>query len=148
MTQWQPPFYVPNLYFDSEDEKIINRVMLLRKVQTVHTFHLDCEIYRSAYQLETWIAFAVIRGVQKLDLCLQDEDVFPSLPKCLFTCKTLVDLRLNSCGVIPLIGAVCLPRLKILRLICVQFEADESLPHLISGCPVLEGVGNQIRIRY
>ncbi|KAL8032139.1 hypothetical protein ABFX02_13G075400 [Erythranthe guttata] len=130
--------YVPNLYFNSEDEKIINRVMLLRKVQTVHTFHLDCEIYRSAYQLETWIAFAIIRGVQKIDLCLQDEDVFPSLPKCLFTCKTLVDLRLNSCGVIPLIGAVCLPRLKILRLICVQFEADESLPHLISGCPVLE----------
>ncbi|KAL8031797.1 hypothetical protein ABFX02_13G051700 [Erythranthe guttata] len=48
-------------------------------------------------------------------------------------------MRLRSCGVIPVLrrGAVCLPRLKKLHLFYVRFEADESLTHLISGCPVL-----------
>ncbi|KAL9145915.1 hypothetical protein ABFS82_13G076100 [Erythranthe guttata] len=35
-------------------------------------------------------------------------------------------------------GAVCLPRLKKISLLGVELEADEALPHLLSGCPVLE----------
>ncbi|EYU33521.1 hypothetical protein MIMGU_mgv1a018685mg [Erythranthe guttata] len=98
-------------------------------------FHIQC----SDYQLQTWVTFAVVRNVQKLYLCfLSKEDVRGFLPRCLFTCKTLVAMRLRSCGVIPVRrAAVCLPLLKKLHLIYVRFEADESLTHLISGCPVL-----------
>ncbi|KAL7087682.1 hypothetical protein ACP275_13G083000 [Erythranthe tilingii] len=130
--------YVPNLEFLHENQEIINRVMLLRRVQTVNIFRLHFYLDYSAYQLETWLTFAVIRGVQKLDLSLEYEDTISGLPGCLFTCETLVDLSLYYCGLIPASGAVCLPRLKILRLISVQYEADESLPHLLSGCPGLE----------
>ncbi|KAL8032148.1 hypothetical protein ABFX02_13G076000 [Erythranthe guttata] len=133
--------YVPNLYFHLENQGIINRVMLLRRARTINAFHLDRGTEWSAYQLQTWITFAVMRGVQRLNLCLQDEETFPehNLPVSLFTCKTLVDLRLRNCALIPASGAaVCLPRLKILHLVYVEFEADESLPHLLSGCPVLE----------
>ncbi|XP_012848335.1 PREDICTED: F-box/LRR-repeat protein At3g26922-like [Erythranthe guttata] len=56
----------------------------------------------------------------------------------IFNCETLVDLKLKSCGVIPISGPVFLPRLKKLYLIDPRCEANESLPNLISGCPVLE----------
>ncbi|KAL9145906.1 hypothetical protein ABFS82_13G075300 [Erythranthe guttata] len=131
--------YVPTLDFHDENQEIINRVMLLRRVQTINTFRLHFYLDCSAYQLETWFTFAIMRGVQKLDLSLAyEEDTVSGLPGCIFTCETLVDLSLYYCGGIPASGAVCLPRLKILRLISVQYEADESLPHLLSGCPVLE----------
>ncbi|KAL8031823.1 hypothetical protein ABFX02_13G053700 [Erythranthe guttata] len=129
--------YVPNLFFHSENQEIVNSVMLLRRVQTINIFRLFHEIECTDYQLQTWVTFATLRNVQKIDLrFLSEED---ALPRCLFTCKTLVALRLRSCGVIPLRvrGAVCLPHLKKLHLIYVRFEADESLIHLISGCPVL-----------
>ncbi|KAL7129261.1 hypothetical protein ABFS83_13G053600 [Erythranthe nasuta] len=128
---------VPNLFFHNENQEIVNSVMLLRRVQTINIFRLFHEIECTDYQLQTWVTFATLRNVQKIDLrFLSQEDVV--LPRCLFTCKTLVSMRLRSCGVIPVRrGAVCLPHLKKLHLIYVRFEADESLIHLISGCPVL-----------
>ncbi|XP_012848707.1 PREDICTED: F-box/LRR-repeat protein At1g55660-like [Erythranthe guttata] len=47
-------------------------------------------------------------------------------------------LTFVSCDVVPMGGAVCLPRLKKISLLGVELEADEALPHLLSGCPVLE----------
>ncbi|KAL7087281.1 hypothetical protein ACP275_13G058500 [Erythranthe tilingii] len=130
--------YVPNLVFvNREGQEIINRVMLLRKVQSINNFRLFYVIKCSAYQLETWVTFAIVRNVQKLNLCFRSQN---ALPRCLFTCKTLVDLRLRSCGVIPMSGAVCLPRLVTLHLFEVECESDESLPHLLSGCRVLENL--------
>ncbi|KAL8032165.1 hypothetical protein ABFX02_13G077500 [Erythranthe guttata] len=128
--------YVPTLDFRHENQEIIERVMILHKVQTISTFRLfhysDC----SNYRLETWITFAIARNVQKLQLLFHLTK--SALPRCLFTCKTLVDLRLNYFGIIPMSCPVCLPRLKILHLICVQYEADEALPRLLASCPVLE----------
>ncbi|KAL7129571.1 hypothetical protein ABFS83_13G076300 [Erythranthe nasuta] len=126
--------YVLTLDLYCEDETVINRVLLLRKVQTLHTLRLNVDGC-TEYGLETWIVFAITHGLQKLDLYLMDQEI---LPACLFTCKTLVDLRLHSCGPIPMDGPMFLPRLKKLQLIRVEYEADESLPYLISCCPVLE----------
>ncbi|KAL9145914.1 hypothetical protein ABFS82_13G076000 [Erythranthe guttata] len=126
--------YVLTLDLYCEEETVINRVLLLRKVQTLHTLRLNVDGC-TEYGLETWIVFAITHGLQKLDLYLMDQEI---LPACLFTCKTLVDLRLHSCGPIPMDGPMFLPRLKKLQLIRVEYEADESLPYLISCCPVLE----------
>ncbi|KAL8032141.1 hypothetical protein ABFX02_13G075500 [Erythranthe guttata] len=129
--------YVPKLTFVNwENQEIINRVMLLSKSQSINTFALRHKIDCSAYQLETWVTFAITRRVKRLDLYFRSQ--FASLPRCLFTCRTLVSLRLENCGHIPTSGAVCLPRLEKLYLTCVLYEADESLQYLISGCPVLE----------
>ncbi|KAL7129564.1 hypothetical protein ABFS83_13G075800 [Erythranthe nasuta] len=132
--------YVPNLDFDCVNQEIIYRVLLQHKVHTLTAFRLHYETRCSAYQLETWITFAVARNVRKLDLCLKDHVSSRqiALPRCLFTCETLVDLTLDSCGVVPLSGAVRLPRLKKLDLWYLDYETHESLPRLISGCPVLE----------
>ncbi|CAA0808640.1 Glycylpeptide N-tetradecanoyltransferase 1 [Striga hermonthica] len=48
-------------------------------------------------------------------------------------CETLVELRIGAYVVLPAAGDVCLPALKRLYL-----KGAESLPRLISGCPVLE----------
>ncbi|EYU31632.1 hypothetical protein ABFS82_13G040000 [Erythranthe guttata] len=143
--------YVPNLIFRNDSQKSINRVLLLRKMQKVNTFCLSDDDDRYRYinrengaqckKYQIWITFAVERNVQILHLCYsswRDEDVLLGLPGCLFTCKTLVHLKLESCGVIPVRVAVCFPRLKKLHLLYVQYEADDALPNLLSGCPVLE----------
>ncbi|EYU30515.1 hypothetical protein MIMGU_mgv1a009429mg [Erythranthe guttata] len=132
--------YVTTLDFQYQNQEIIHRVMLQRRAHTLITFHLDYDTPCSSYQLETWIAFATARSVERLDLYLQEQDSsdLGDLPPCLFTCKTLVELTLDTCGVIPLNASVYLPRLKKLRLIFVQYEADESLPEMLAGCPVLE----------
>ncbi|CAA0826819.1 F-box/FBD/LRR-repeat protein [Striga hermonthica] len=48
-------------------------------------------------------------------------------------CETLVELWITAYVVLPAAGDVCLSALKRLHL-----EGAESLPRLISGCPVLE----------
>ncbi|KAL7087275.1 hypothetical protein ACP275_13G057900 [Erythranthe tilingii] len=140
--------YVPNLHFHNENQGgIIDRVLSLHKLQSIATFRATDWIHRSDYQIEKWITFAVERNVRNLHLNCRQFDIV--LPQCLFTCKTLVDLRLESCGVIPnLGGAMFLPRLKKLHLIQVQYEGDESLPHLLSGCPVLEELSIELFIDY
>ncbi|KAL7129579.1 hypothetical protein ABFS83_13G077100 [Erythranthe nasuta] len=149
--------YVPGLYFRNDKHYAITRVLMLRKVQNITTFRLvdgdGCIFFKEKkekdeadldkYLTDTWITFVVERDVKRLHLSFRYRDcdhdhVVPCLPVCLFTCKTLVDLKLESCGVIPMRVAVCLPRLKKLHLLFVRYEADESIPHLLSGCPVLE----------
>ncbi|KAL7129584.1 hypothetical protein ABFS83_13G077600 [Erythranthe nasuta] len=134
--------YVPNLDFELEHQDIINRVTLLHKALTINTFSLIQKndislINENEYQLETWIIFAVARNVKNLHLSVVS-NVF--LPRRLFTCETLVNLRLDDCGVVPNIrgGGVRLPRLKKLHLTYVLYGGDESISNLLSGCPVLE----------
>ncbi|KAG8366789.1 hypothetical protein BUALT_Bualt16G0004300 [Buddleja alternifolia] len=116
----------------------INRVMLLRNVQDINTFRLIIKkntFIDDVRSLDTWIRNTIARNVQALDIHLFHQDGL-TLPPCLFTCQTLVDLRLHFCGCVP--DAVFLPNLKKLRLDSFRYEGDEKLQDLISGCPVLE----------
>ncbi|KAG8366788.1 hypothetical protein BUALT_Bualt16G0004200 [Buddleja alternifolia] len=112
----------------------VSRVMLLRNVRDINIFRLklEDEMFNEP-QLDTWIRTTIARNVRSLDIHLGNEDW---LPRCLFTCKTLVDLRLHYCGFVP--DVVCLPNLKKLHLDAFQYGSDEKFQNLISGCPVLE----------
>ncbi|KAI3457471.1 hypothetical protein Pfo_014134 [Paulownia fortunei] len=100
----------------AEFSDIMNRVMLLYKVQRLDTFRLSY----------TRMSVACINLRHELPMSLRA------------ICKTLVDLRLHYCVGIPITDVVCLPSLKKLHLYSVQYDVDETLPHLLSGCPVLE----------
>ncbi|KAL8032158.1 hypothetical protein ABFX02_13G076700 [Erythranthe guttata] len=131
--------YVTNLVFRNNSQHAINKVLYLHKHPNINTFSLSDGVGCNVNQIGTWITYAVARNVQNLDLYCRRYKI--ALPRCLFTCETLVDLKLDSCGVIPnggAAGALFLPRLKKLHLIRLQYEAEESLPHLLSGCPMLE----------
>ncbi|KAK6134284.1 hypothetical protein DH2020_031974 [Rehmannia glutinosa] len=127
--------HVPNLDFDGENHNIINRVIMLHKVQSLTTFRLRYTDNCEDYEFETWITIAIARNVQNLDIRLDYQSM---LPRCLFTCKTLVNLTLHNCVCIPSSGAVSLPSLKKLGFYSVRYQVDEALPHLLSCCPVLE----------
>ncbi|KAL7087696.1 hypothetical protein ACP275_13G083900 [Erythranthe tilingii] len=116
----------------------VEMFMLRHRLQSIITFDLErcvSQIWDERNRLK-WVTSAIDRDVQKIHLNYFDDESLPS--RRLFTCKTLVYLILVSCDVFPMGGAVCLPRLKKISLLSVELEADEALPHLLSGCPVLE----------
>ncbi|GFP92966.1 putative fbd-associated F-box protein at5g56440 [Phtheirospermum japonicum] len=90
--------HVPNLDFahkddqDTEFPNSVHKIMLLHKVQNLNTFRLSCMDYCDEHHLQTWIATAIARNVQNILLHLTVK-----LPRCLFTCQTLLYLSLNSC---------------------------------------------------
>ncbi|KAL3651744.1 hypothetical protein CASFOL_004746 [Castilleja foliolosa] len=139
--------HVPNLYLDSKNHhtgesfsRIINKVKLLRKGQSIHTIRIRYDDFDSGeYELEAWITAAIQFNVQNLYLDNDYYDISYGLPQCLFTCKSLVDLSLCFCNIgISSIGDVSFPNLKRLLLCYIEYETKESLPHLLSGCPILE----------
>ncbi|KAK6134497.1 hypothetical protein DH2020_031731 [Rehmannia glutinosa] len=134
--------HVPDLDFGNECRclgtsfpDIITRVLFLHKVQSINTLCISDTYDCNKHELETWISTAVSRNVKNLEIHLGYKH---KLPECLFTCKTLVYLRLNADVGIQIMGLVYLPCLKKLHLYDVQLDGDETLPHLLSGCPMLE----------
>ncbi|ANM69324.1 FBD, F-box and Leucine Rich Repeat domains containing protein, partial [Arabidopsis thaliana] len=83
------------------------------------------------------VANAVDRFVRKLELELHWTAEPTSLPKSLYTCKTLVELTLSDKIIVDVPSSVCLPSLNILRLFYVVFKDENSLERLISSCSVL-----------
>ncbi|CAA0808502.1 Unknown protein [Striga hermonthica] len=115
---------------------IIHRVILLHEAKRMDTFMLDF-MDCNEYHLETWINFAIKRNVRNLYLDMDlPMGIFP--PRLLFTCQTVVDMRIYRCVEIRSSLYIHLPSLKKLYLYDADFENDEALPHLLSGCPLLE----------
>lgn len=75
--------------------------------------------------------------MRKLELELHWTAEPTSLPKSLYTCKTLVELTLSDKIIVDVPSSVCLPSLNILRLFYVVFKDENSLERLISSCSVL-----------
>ncbi|CAA0816249.1 Unknown protein [Striga hermonthica] len=136
--------YAPNIQFteDSVPCSISERTNFLRKLTNIVS---QCEshgvntlrfnmFYFDEHEVEACLESAFARNVKIVDL------TFPyyihSMSPCIFTSKTLVDLRIKHLHIEMNEGAVCLPALKRLRLDYVRLGC--SLESLISGCPVLE----------
>ncbi|CAA0817950.1 F-box/FBD/LRR-repeat protein [Striga hermonthica] len=133
--------YVPFLSFRNDDcfdrrlEDIVTEVLSAHKGQTIHTFRLTDDDSVGDFEIEGWIATLVSRNVRNISIFLSyfDDTIRFMMHNCLLMCETLVELRIGAYVVLPAAGDVCLPALKRLYL-----EGAESLPRLISGCPVLE----------
>ncbi|KAJ0237280.1 F-box domain-containing protein [Hirschfeldia incana] len=127
--------------------KLVERVLYVSGNSTIKKFTLSC--CRKGYRTKLWLRDVMNRGgVSDLDLRLgifddedEDEDDHLDLPCEIFTCKTLVELKLTGFCINELPEDASLPALKKLFLNSVQFD---SLPHvcafakLLSACPVLE----------
>ncbi|KAA3485677.1 F-box protein isoform X1 [Gossypium australe] len=88
------------------------------------------------FDVSGWICAALCRGVKEIDLDLEDlGDILPAL---LFTCHSLVTLKLVAVGSeIKVPSDVCLGNLKTLQIRNSAFVGD-SVHRLISNCHVLE----------
>lgn len=98
--------------------------------------------YRTGTRTKHCIRHVLNRGgLTDLDLSLYTGDDGPDLPCEIFTCKTLVELKLSDFYIKELPEDASLPALKKLLLRSVKFD---SPPHvcafgkLLSACPVLE----------
>lgn len=126
------------------------RVLLLRRVSCLSKFHLKCGRSYDFSYVSAWVAAALLSNVQELHLSVRLKQS-TILPQDLFSCGTLVVLKLDSSFVVNVPTSVCLPNLKILHLHTVTFLDDDSINRLICGCPVLEELsmrvclGNDVR---
>ncbi|KAI8570786.1 hypothetical protein RHMOL_Rhmol01G0064000 [Rhododendron molle] len=115
----------------------IDRVVLLHRVSRLNKFHLKCTQSYDLSHVNAWIAAALLSSVQELHLSIPMEHS-TELPQDLFSCGTLVVLKLGAKFVMNVPASVHLPNLKILHLHSVEFSDDDSIDRLICGCPVLD----------
>ncbi|GLU14716.1 hypothetical protein SLE2022_312690 [Rubroshorea leprosula] len=144
-----------NLDFDSGSNDIVfmdfvDRVFFLRKGCPINRFRLRicCSESRDSCisRIREWIIAVIKLDVRELELSL-DIEVLLLLPPSLFTCETLVVLKLSVCpesgedssdkSSLKVPANVCLPSLKVLHLVDFTFS-DDCRKRLFSNCPVLE----------
>jgi hypothetical protein len=144
--RWKPLWLsVPTLHFDDETfpnyDSFRHFVSFVFPNLPIRSFHLkssQASIHHS-HEVNQFVDAAAQRGgMENLNL-----GIFPSmlsgLPTSIFSCRTLVVLRLSGLKVNDLSQLVVdFPLLKTLHLCYVRFECFEHCIKLLSGCPILE----------
>ncbi|KAK7339148.1 hypothetical protein VNO77_19797 [Canavalia gladiata] len=116
-----------------------NGVSIRKFETTFRAFKKVPEEYRSS--IEWWVSEAVSCKVQQLAIFSWREGSLiteHTIRSAIFTCKTLVSLKLSNINSVKLKG-IRLPLLKELRL-DVYLDDEDSLSELLQGCPLLEEV--------
>lgn len=90
--------------------------------------------------ITSWVALAVSRSVRELSIEFYRFYGKPNalLPSSLYTCKSLVTLKLRNDVLVDVPHVVCLPSLKSLHLGRLPYVDEGSLERLILSSPVLE----------
>ncbi|CAN8238442.1 unnamed protein product [Cochlearia groenlandica] len=121
----------------------LDKSLQLHKAPTLKSLHIKLIVHCSAnVDIENWVSNSVGRFLQELRLTFiqtVDPEIFPqSLPKSLYTCKTLV--KLNLCGdiLVDVPSLTCLPSVESITLSHVVYEDQDSHVKLLSSCPNLK----------
>ncbi|QHN75746.1 FBD-associated F-box protein [Arachis hypogaea] len=125
---------------------IVNWILSRHKAPPIRTFRLTCDLNQSdEYTVEWFIRKVLGPNLEELNLqlssnCCSDPKV--AIPNGVFSCTSLVTLRLNGCHVrIPPPSAPScryhLPSLKTLQLYYVKIS-DGNLEEILSHCTALE----------
>ncbi|XP_061361627.1 F-box/LRR-repeat protein At3g58900-like [Gastrolobium bilobum] len=96
--------------------------------------------------VKAWISFAIAGNVEEIELFFSMDDNI-ALPITLFTCKTLVVLKLHGCiSIINVPSSVHLPLLKIADIMMgACFACVSHITTFLSGCPLLEEFSVNLR---
>ncbi|CAA7034863.1 unnamed protein product [Microthlaspi erraticum] len=122
---------IGDTFFDS------NRISCIQKLK-LHIFEDDDEEYRVGAESypTSWIDAAAKRKLQRLYVFMLP-DYQSEIPISLYTCKTLVSLKLYGM-VLPGAGFVSLPCLKLMKLRNVRCPDEATFERLVSCSPVLQ----------
>ncbi|TKY45117.1 putative F-box/LRR-repeat protein [Spatholobus suberectus] len=149
--RWNPIWRsVPSLDFDFEEDFILciclkaasfrfvqslYAFILLRDLdQPIPRFRLKCTVHCDSINVKAWVTAALRRGVEHFDFWQCE-----GLPSAVFSCKTLVALKLTELTV-KAFSPVDLPSLKILFLNVVHLSGRRQLTELLVGCPNMENL--------
>ncbi|KAG5564508.1 hypothetical protein RHGRI_000628 [Rhododendron griersonianum] len=113
------------------------QVFMLRRDSAVHRFRLKLNRTYDVSCVNGWIGDMLLHNVREIDLSIRRKDS-TLLPQELFTCVTLVVLKLDIDCNMNVPTSVSLPNLKILHFVCITFVDDDSINRFLLGCPVLE----------
>ncbi|KAL5710945.1 hypothetical protein ACHQM5_021449 [Ranunculus cassubicifolius] len=132
----------------------VNKVLLFRDSSKIEKFRFYCvesTAYDVLHRIGDWIQLAVRCNVEVMNLNIRPEVGRLELPNYLFTCKSLVKVKLfmllrekvmnvRYCGltVLYLPGVVNLPNLRKLVLYSLLIRETEFMNKIFTSCPVLE----------
>ncbi|XP_010451000.1 PREDICTED: FBD-associated F-box protein At5g56370-like [Camelina sativa] len=133
------------IYYDEDAEPwkfflFVDRSLLLNTAPVLESLHFKFVRKCRDVDIGFWVRIAVERGLRELDFDYSHmiDEPIRRLPQSLFTCGTLVVLKLKHVSLVHVRFFVCFQLLKTLHLKCVIFLDDESPKKLLSSCPVLE----------
>ncbi|ESQ46525.1 hypothetical protein EUTSA_v10000196mg [Eutrema salsugineum] len=141
---WASKFELEKNLFGSEIaiKDFINKNLPLLKAPVIESFCIECYSSFQPEDINRWVAITVSRFIRELDLdCKWFSFSEPAilLPSSLYTCESLVTLKLNGKKIIVDVPrTVSFPSLKNLLLGSVTYRDKDCLRLLLSYCPVLE----------
>ncbi|KAL1201719.1 F-box protein [Cardamine amara subsp. amara] len=157
--RWRNLFaFRSNLHLDDQEVgggqsfiDFVDRVLAVSGNFPIRKISIKCRTSIEKGHVTRWMSDVLKHGVFNLDIDVISEDAI-LVPVEIFTCKTLVDLKLTK-GFEALVPEdVSLPSLKTLFLSSIRFSNSDYcvLEKLLSACPVLEeltilGGGWQVR---
>lgn len=127
----------------SECENIrcfLDRNLPLHRAPAIESFRLNLDNSRfKPEDIKLWVLVAISRNLRELEISYYAYPSKPNiLPRSLYTCKSLMTLKLDGDILLDVPRMVCMSSLKTLQLRVVKYLNGESLPQLLSICPVLE----------
>ncbi|ESQ42791.1 hypothetical protein EUTSA_v10013624mg [Eutrema salsugineum] len=119
--------------------RFVDRSLMSREGQVLQSMHLRLNRNFTHGDIEICVGTAVKRGLIELKLEYGSSYYGRNfLPKSLYTCATLVVLKLENC-ILDVPDLVCLRSLKTLSLKSMDYsKAANALVRLLHDCPVLE----------
>ena len=129
--------------YDNDDHvgfvRFVDRSLLLNTALVLESLHLKLDQQCSDVDVGFWIITAVKRGLRELsfEYCYTIEEPI-RLPQSLYTCGTLVVLKLQNVSLVDVQFHVCFKLLKTLHLDEVIYLDDETPKKLLSCCPILQ----------
>ncbi|XVF78352.1 hypothetical protein PTKIN_Ptkin14bG0124800 [Pterospermum kingtungense] len=100
---------------------------------------------RGQSDINTWICSTIQPGLQAVDIFVPRVEEL-KLPSALFLMKTLKILKLHGAIMVDDPVSVCLPSLKVLHLLWVNYADIDSISCFISGCLNLEELRIEAKI--
>jgi len=122
-----------------KSHETVNTFLAQRITPNLTRFHLKCNSHSCcSHYVEQWVSAVIARKVEHLDIsvCMCHRSVLNFAT--LFTCATLVTLKLEGLFNLSIPFDVHLPKLKSLHLHLHAFTSFTSIRNLISGSPALE----------
>ncbi|KAH7861273.1 hypothetical protein Vadar_024080 [Vaccinium darrowii] len=133
----EEPYHLAGKKKDWSFLDFVDRVLLLHDASDIKSLTLTAVKPVNSSRVNAWISTSITHNIEELNLCL-DWKTQPILPCCLFTCQSLVVLKLSMDWSLKVPSLTRFSILKTLELSYVTFSDDNSTQHLFSSCPMLQ----------
>ncbi|XP_010504321.2 PREDICTED: FBD-associated F-box protein At4g10400 [Camelina sativa] len=142
--------WLPKLDYDSRYDSpseckrlgcFLDKNLPLHRAPVIESFRLNFSSSKlKPESIKMWVVIAVSHCLRELEIIYDSYTEKPNiLPSNLYTCKSLVILKLKGDILLDVPRVAFLPSLKTMHLRSVRYlNVEESLHRLLSNCPVLD----------